>query len=154
MDTYLRPYIRNRLNAISTYDSLTGAQIENEIYKIALNKSNYSEDLNNETLFQDIYLQEYIKVFTNKDIFLNMIKNNDFSVTSLSSSREELSNIWSDIKNEKLEPTNNQAKKGMHRCPKCKSWYTDFQQLQTASADESMTVSVVCFDCGHRWKYS
>ena len=66
MDTYLRPYIRIRLNAISTYDSLTGAQIENEIYKIALNKSNYSEDLNNETYVWYFVNEEERKTYTGK----------------------------------------------------------------------------------------
>jgi DNA-directed RNA polymerase subunit M/transcription elongation factor TFIIS len=71
-------------------------------------------------------------------------------------SREELDpEKWSKLKDLRLQKeTKINKKKGLHRCPKCKSWFTVYQQLQTASADESMRVSVSCTDCGHHWKYS
>ena len=39
-------------------------------------------------------------------------------------------------------------------CRKCKSKKCSFYQMQTRSADESMTVYVSCLDCGCRWKTS
>ena len=71
--------------------------------------------------------------------------------------REELDpQKWSTLREERVKKETKvvNKKKGIHRCPKCKSWYTNYQQLQTASADESMRVSVSCVDCGHHWKYS
>lgn len=43
--------------------------------------------------------------------------------------------------------------KGSHQCKKCKSYYTEYYQLQTRSADEPMTTFVCCKSCGKRWKY-
>jgi transcription elongation factor S-II len=39
-------------------------------------------------------------------------------------------------------------------CRKCKSKKCSYYQMQTRSADESMTVYVSCLDCGARWKTS
>ena len=41
---------------------------------------------------------------------------------------------------------------GLFRCGKCKSNKTQNHQMQTRSADEPMTVFLVCMDCGNRWK--
>lgn len=41
-------------------------------------------------------------------------------------------------------------KKGANKCPRCKTYNTSYQEIQTRSADESSTVKVSC-DCGHRW---
>ena len=46
----------------------------------------------------------------------------------------------------------NIKRKGSHKCPKCKSWYTTFSQAQTRSADEGMTVRVECHDCSYVFK--
>ena len=53
---------------------------------------------------------------------------------------------------------------GSHTCGKCVrdpiqkkaglTKKTTYYQLQTRSADESMTTYVSCLNCGHRWKYS
>ncbi len=103
--------------------------------------------------YADKYIQTYIKVITN---YNNAIKNGVPIKDIIKSSRETLNpEKWSLLtKERKNEGTVLDKKKGIHRCPKCKSWYTDYQQLQTASADESMRVSVVCLDCDWHWKYS
>jgi len=41
---------------------------------------------------------------------------------------------------------------GYLRCGKCKSFKTDFYEVQTRSADEPMTVFITCHDCGARTK--
>lgn len=45
------------------------------------------------------------------------------------------------------------AEDGMHRCGRCKSYKTEYTQLQTRSSDEPMTTFVYCLNCGNRWKY-
>jgi len=47
------------------------------------------------------------------------------------------------------------ARKGMFRCrdPRCRSWETDYCQLQSRSADEGMTTFVTCLACGSRFKF-
>lgn len=42
---------------------------------------------------------------------------------------------------------------GMFRCGKCKSYKTYQYQLQTRSADESMTTYVTCVECKHVMKF-
>ena len=41
---------------------------------------------------------------------------------------------------------------GMLRCRSCGGDHTTWTQVQTRSADESMTVFASCLDCGNRWK--
>lgn len=38
------------------------------------------------------------------------------------------------------------------KCRHCRSYNTDFYELQTRSADEGMTVFKFCRDCGKKWK--
>ncbi|OQR94611.1 transcription elongation factor [Achlya hypogyna] len=42
--------------------------------------------------------------------------------------------------------------RGLFTCGRCKSTNTSNTQKQTRSADEPMTVFVLCHDCGKRWK--
>ncbi|ETV98360.1 transcription elongation factor S-II [Aphanomyces invadans] len=42
--------------------------------------------------------------------------------------------------------------RGLFTCGRCKSTKTSNTQQQTRSADEPMTVFVICHDCGKRWK--
>lgn len=42
--------------------------------------------------------------------------------------------------------------KGLYTCKRCKSTCTVFQEVQTRSADEPMTIFVTCMNCDNRWK--
>jgi transcription elongation factor S-II len=41
---------------------------------------------------------------------------------------------------------------GVFQCGRCKSWKTKHTEAQTRSADEPMTVFVMCYTCGKNWK--
>ncbi len=43
-------------------------------------------------------------------------------------------------------------KASLFTCGRCKSIKTTSTQKQTRSADEPMTVFVLCMNCGNRWK--
>ena len=47
-----------------------------------------------------------------------------------------------------------EKRKGTHKCPRCKSWYTTYSQAQTRSADEGLTTRVECSDCSFVFKFS
>lgn len=38
------------------------------------------------------------------------------------------------------------------KCSKCKKRECVYQELQTRSADEPMTIFISCLNCGHKWK--
>ena len=38
------------------------------------------------------------------------------------------------------------------KCGKCKKRECIYQELQTRSADEPMTLFITCLNCGHKWK--
>ena len=38
------------------------------------------------------------------------------------------------------------------KCGKCKNNKVSYQELQTRSGDESMTIFFTCIVCGHKWK--
>ena len=40
----------------------------------------------------------------------------------------------------------------MFQCPKCKESKTEYQEVQTRSADEPMTVFITCLVCDNRWR--
>jgi transcription elongation factor S-II len=42
---------------------------------------------------------------------------------------------------------------GIFKCRRCQSYKTTYYQLQTRSADESLTTYVNCTNCGNRWKF-
>ena len=44
-----------------------------------------------------------------------------------------------------------EASTDKYRCPKCKSRRCTYEQIQTRSADESMTIFITCLDCDKRW---
>ncbi len=53
----------------------------------------------------------------------------------------------------KLIRHNEEKPDGLLRCGKCKKYKTTYTQLQTRSADESLTTFVLCLECGNRWKF-
>ena len=42
---------------------------------------------------------------------------------------------------------------GINKCPKCKSYKTEYNEMQTRSADEPTTKSCFCYNCNHRWRF-
>ncbi len=69
-------------------------------------------------------------------------------------SRDELNpEKWQQLQEARLPKNKQERKKGIYKCPKCKSWYTTHTQIQTRSADEGLTTKVAC-ECGHYWKFN
>ena len=136
----------------------TAEKLELETFNISKERTDEISQENTDTDLEkyqiQAYLQTYIKVFT----YFNTHKKSKPDIDVLSIPRLPREVIcpekWIYMKNVRNNDSVIIKKKGIHRCPKCKSWYTNYQQLQTSSADESMRVSVVCMDCNWHWKYS
>lgn len=65
---------------------------------------------------------------------------------------------WKELIDEKykrdkiLYETKKEAMTDQFLCGKCKSRETSYYEVQTRSADESMTIFITCLNCGNRWK--
>lgn len=66
--------------------------------------------------------------------------------------------IWADIVNAKMKKDENigvntrSAMTDQFKCGRCKKRECSYYELQTRSADESMTIFCVCVNCNHSWK--
>jgi len=65
---------------------------------------------------------------------------------------------WDRLNEDKINKmcgiTGDLLKASLFTCGRCKSIKTTSTQKQTRSADEPMTVFVLCLDCNNRWKFS
>ena len=60
---------------------------------------------------------------------------------------------WQKLQDQRLpKNTLKEKKKGTMKCPRCKSWYSEYTTAQTRSADEPSTLFFLCLDCEYRWK--
>ncbi len=153
----VRRYVHAQCKELLINNSELADDLEKEIFKVSRNRAiecgydptELSDDVNN--IFLDLYMQIYVKV---REYIQKHEKIGDVLLVPGASREELCPEKWSTMLTERTSEHQIHKKKGIHRCPKCKSWFTSYQQLQTASADESMRVSVVCLDCNWHWKYS
>ena len=74
------------------------------------------------------------------------------------SSQELFPEHWKKIMDEKykrdkmLYEEKHEAMTDAFKCGRCKSRECTYYELQTRSADESMTTFITCLKCGNRWK--
>lgn len=98
-----------------------------------------------------------INYTTNAPILREQIKNGVLEAyTLVKLSREELNpDVWKALKKQNLDQAiikEEVQPDGLYQCNRCKSMKTVYYQMQTRSADESMTTYVTCTDCNLKWK--
>jgi DNA-directed RNA polymerase subunit M/transcription elongation factor TFIIS len=150
---------------------LIAINIEKSIFNNTLSNPNLSiihkKTWNN--IFQNLYISTSVKIYNNlnpNSYFknVNLIKRlfnkefNEYDIVNLSQ-KDIFPERYQEIIDEcirlapkytkELEVTND----GEHRCGKCKTNKTTYYQLQTRSADESLSTYVHCHNCGNKWKY-
>lgn len=159
----LRNYVLTEYKTV--FDEDTSQNLEKSTYTHAIHRFKTNND-NSDNLdnveFKNVYKQIYMKIISNvklnknKDYVLAQIKENKINVEDLPLlSREILyPEKWENLYVQRTDNLKRRKVKGMHKCPKCKSWYTVHQEMQTRSCDESSTVHITCLDCNYNFKYS
>lgn len=108
------------------------------------------------SIYSNLIEETYIK---NKNL-LTKLKNKEYLPHDLAfMSREELyPEKWIAIiekQNRKLKEAYEIKEVSMTdliKCGKCKKNKISYQELQTRSGDESMTIFFTCLSCGHKWR--
>jgi DNA-directed RNA polymerase subunit M/transcription elongation factor TFIIS len=137
-----------RNNTIQTL----GPKIEEGIYDYAIERLDKlgfegQDDLPIDKLMF-LYSQIFAKVMLTKGFNEELIAKDPYNFCRVT--REELNpEKWDTLYKNRTEDI--VKKKGAHRCPKCKGWFTEYVEVQTRAADEAATIKISC-ECGYRWK--
>ena len=144
-------------------------ELENSIYNYSINKlteiihSKIDNDLLNKiyinkvrSLYSNIKPDSYIR---NKKL-IQKINDNKINIIELPnmSSQELFPEHWKKIIDEKykrdklLYESKQESMTDQFKCSRCKKRECTYYELQTRSADESMTTFITCVPCGNRWK--
>ena len=120
----------------------------------------------NKDISINVYNDKYFELYNlldkdsksfNKDIYKNLKKNNNYIISIPFLEPHELyPENWNKII-EKIQlkeyKKNNIDATDLYKCSKCGEKKCKLTQLQTRSADEPMTVFVVCLICGNTFKH-
>ena len=140
-------------------------ELEEGTYNYSLERIEDTTDYNEETVpyheLKTVYKQIFVKticnmsVNENKKYVIEKIINEKWPVKNIPKIHREVlfPEKWDKFYKDRSEDKK-KKKKGAHRCPKCKSWYTDYAEAQTRSADEACSIFCNCSNCGNRWKFS
>ena len=138
--------------------------LEKGIYNSTLEQSDEKQIIKKWTnkYFVELYINKLRTIFVNlKNMEIRgLITNKKINAHELAfmSHQEMLPDKWNTIiedlkiKNQNKYIPKIEASTDNFTCRKCKSKECSYYQLQTRSADESMTTFVTCIKCGNRWK--
>ena len=165
----IRESIRKKFNDIIGNEIIT-RRLEKGIYNYTIDgaeKENIIKKWDN-IVFKDLYLHKAISIYTNlkKDSYvkntrlLDRLKNKEFKPHELPYMKPTycFPEHWKTLIDEKykrdkvLFETKKEAATDQFKCSRCKKNECTYYELQTRSADESMTIFVICLNCGKRWK--
>ena len=135
--------------SINKLTEITNSKIDNDLLKkIYINKAR--------SLYSNIKPDSYIK---NKKL-LQKINDKKINIVELPNmnSQELFPEHWKKIIDEKynrdklLYESKQESMTDQFKCSRCKKRECTYYELQTRSADESMTTFITCVPCGNRWK--
>ena len=163
-----------RTNIIEIFNEILdiekSKQLENSIFEYTINISterNIIQSWDNK-IFVQMYISKARSLYTNikSDSYVNnnelikRIEKDKLSVEDLPkmSFQELFPQHWKTIMDEKykrdklLYEDQQEAMTDQFKCGRCKQRKCSYFELQTRSADESMTIFITCIECGNRWK--
>ena len=127
---------------------ITVAFTNHHFKKIYVNKSR--------SILSNIKSDSYIN---NSTLIKKINKNKiDIGIVPYMSNQELFPEHWKQIMDEKYKrdklmyEEKEEAMTDEFKCGRCKSRECTYYELQTRSADESMTTFITCLNCGNRWK--
>lgn len=155
----IRKYVLVEYNKIFE-DEVFAENVEKGTYEYAVDrlsgtKSEMDQMEENEEELMVLYKQIYIRLLYNLK-FKDVAIPDDIDPLHVARIPREMlsSEKWDRMYKNRTDDGAKKRKKGAHKCGKCGSWYTSHTESQQRSADESMTIHVVCSDCGHNFKYN
>jgi transcription elongation factor S-II len=150
---------------------------ESKATKLELGIFDYSVELSKERnivhswdnkLFKHIYINKSRSMFTNlksdsyiKNVeFKKKVDEEKISISEIPkmSFQQLFPEHWKKMMDEKfkrdklLYEYQPEAMTDQFKCSRCKERKCSYYELQTRSADESMTIFITCICCGNRWK--
>jgi DNA-directed RNA polymerase subunit M/transcription elongation factor TFIIS len=127
----------------------TALKIENKLENISIDAN--KEFCTNKYSMYTVKVLENLKNRYVIDCINNKVWNPEDIVLLL---KDELNPTkWQQIQDTRLPKNVKERRKGLNKCPRCKSWYTTCTgSAQLRSADEPMTNFMECEDCYFRWK--
>ena len=159
-----RTNIRKKLSSFFSEDMSHASNLEKGIYNWALKEATNRKVVKkwDNQFFIQIYLDHLRSIFLNlrNDKLPQMVACGEIKAHELAfmTHHEMLPEKWDElitaksIRDKSKFEQNIEAMTDTFTCRKCKSKKCSYMQLQTRSADESMTVYVTCCECGNRWK--
>ena len=144
--------------------------LEDAIYNYSLDiaKNRKIKETFTNVNFKKIYINKSRSILSNikKDSYINntnlvnKIIKGKINVSELPymSNQELFPEHWKKIMDEKYKrdkmmyEEKEEAMTNEFKCARCKSRECTYYELQTRSADESMTTFITCLNCGNRWK--
>ena len=141
-----------------------GENLEKGIYNWALKEATNRKVVKkwDNPFFVQIYLDHLRSIYLNlkNDKLIEQVVSDEIKSHTIAfmSHQEMLPERWDEmirvksIRDKGKFETHVEATTDTFTCRKCKSKKCSYYQMQTKSADESMTVYISCRDCGARWK--
>ena len=111
-------------------------------------------------LFQECYMNKVRSMFINKNSIIELVRTKKKLPHEIPYMKpyDLDTNAWADIiqseidRNKAAYHINQVAMTDQITCGKCKKKNISYYELQTRSADESLTIFFDCLDCGNKWK--
>jgi transcription elongation factor S-II len=158
-----RSNIRKKLETIIK-DEKNALNLEKGIFNYALKEADQRKVIKkwDNTFFVQIYLNHLRSIMTNLSAeILKQIEDGDIKPHQVAfmTHHEMRPEKWAALIDAKSKRDKNKfevnlaAATDSFTCRKCKGNKCTYMQLQTRSADESMTTYVSCITCSARWKF-
>ena len=140
------------------------AVIEKGIYNWAVKEATNKRVVKkwDNQFFVQIYLDHLRSIYINlkNDKLIEQVVSGEIKSHTIAfmSHHEMLPEKWAEmirvksIRDKSKFETNLEATTDTFTCRKCKSKKCSYYQMQTRSADEPMTIFIICLECGARWK--